>query len=448
MPPGPGSALPALTALSNLAEVNQRLTESASKLATGQRVVSANDDVVALAVGTRLSHSLSALGAATLNANQATALLQTADTALARIGEQLGRLKALSVQAGSETITDTERALIDVEYQAVLTEIDRIARDTRFGDATLIDADNTPDYSIGETIVAGQAVTRGEGDGGLVNITASGFDARRTDDGGDGDVRMTVLYRRTPGDQLQLSVFARFTDLANGIEIRYFTRLENSADSAGSISFDGTNYTLDGPVRVTADFLSYRRNGVDVAASETGLSQYTINNNRITFLLDETFDLNGSIAAADEFRARFYLNDKDTDRIDRTFRVGTGINPLEDDLSLVIHGASTRNLGIASTGIGTRVRADAANLAIDTAIDTLTSLRATVGSEMRRMENAAKAVAVTLENLDVARSAQLDLDVSREVADFTSQQILRQAGVSILAQTNNFRLLVNRLLLS
>jgi len=445
VPVGPGSELSALEALGNIAAASRLLADSAEKLASGKRVTDAGDDIAALAVGSRLSHSLSALGQATLNANQATGLLQIADGALSRISELLGRLKTLSVQAGSENIGDTERALLDVEYQAVLNEIDRVAADTQFNKEFLINADNTPEYSIGETIVAGQAVTQGEGDSGLVNITASGFDTRSVDEGGDGQVRVTVLYRRSPGDQLQLSVFARFEDLAGGAEIRYFTRLEQSADSSGSISFDGTDFTLDGPVRVTADFLSYRFNGADVTGDEAGISAYTQENNQISFLLDETFDLNGTIAGTDEFRARFYLNDGDIDETTRDFRVGTGINPLEDALSLALGGATSRALGVASTGVDSRERADASNLAIDYAIDDLTNLRTIVGSEMNRMNIAAQAVADTLNGLENARSGMLDLDISREISRFTSQQILMQAGVSVLAQANNTRLLVNQL---
>ena len=122
----------------NLTATDMRATSSLAKLSSGSRVVQAKDDAAALAIGSRLASEVSALTQAGVNSGQASSMLQIADGAMARANEILQRMKSLAVQAASGQLSDTERAILNTEYQALKTEIDRIGQDTEFNGTKLL----------------------------------------------------------------------------------------------------------------------------------------------------------------------------------------------------------------------------------------------------------------------------------------------------------------------
>ena len=118
------------------------------------------------------------------------------------------------------------------------------------------------------------------------------------------------------------------------------------------------------------------------------------------------------------------------------FKVGTGTVATEDVITLTISGIDTTTLGIDGTDITTVATADAASIALSTAIDTLNTTRAQVGAAENRLEFAAANIATAQENTEAARSSLMDLDIAAEMSNFTSKQILMQSGVAMLAQAN------------
>ncbi len=131
----------------NLVESDKDLTTSLSKLSSGTRVVSAKDDAASLAIGSRLAAEVAALRQAGVNAGQAVSMLQVADGAMARAHDILMRMKTLAVQAGSGQLSGTERGMLNTEYQAMLSEIDRLALDTEFNGNQLVNGAITTDVS-------------------------------------------------------------------------------------------------------------------------------------------------------------------------------------------------------------------------------------------------------------------------------------------------------------
>ncbi|RYZ93451.1 MAG: flagellin FliC [Proteobacteria bacterium] len=115
-----------------------KLTESASKLASGKRINKAADDAAGLAISSNLSADIRSLGQARRNAQDGISLVQTAEGALEETTNMITRLRELAVQAASDTIGDTERGFLDREYVAVKDEIDRIATATEFNGTRLI----------------------------------------------------------------------------------------------------------------------------------------------------------------------------------------------------------------------------------------------------------------------------------------------------------------------
>ena len=129
----------ALYGHANLGRSSQSTEASVARLSSGNRIIRASDDVAGLAVGTGLKTDVSTLRTALTNASQANSLLSVADGALSGIGDILQRQKALSSQANSGSISDTQRAYLDQEFQNLSKEIDRISTSTNFNGIKLID---------------------------------------------------------------------------------------------------------------------------------------------------------------------------------------------------------------------------------------------------------------------------------------------------------------------
>jgi flagellin len=117
------------------------------------------------------------------------------------------------------------------------------------------------------------------------------------------------------------------------------------------------------------------------------------------------------------------------------FKLGTAARDT-DVLSFEVDAITTRSLLLFETSIATENRAKASSAAISDAIVKLSQTRAAIGASQNRLEFASTNLATSIENTEAARSDLLDLDVAREMTNFTSKQILLQAGIAMLAQAN------------
>ena len=115
-----------------------RLQTSTQRLSSGLRVNSAADDAAGLAIRELMRSDIAALNQGVRNANDAISLLQTADGALGVIDEKLVRMKELAEQAATGTYDSTQRLMIESEYQAMASEITRIANATDFNNIKLL----------------------------------------------------------------------------------------------------------------------------------------------------------------------------------------------------------------------------------------------------------------------------------------------------------------------
>ncbi len=117
------------------------------------------------------------------------------------------------------------------------------------------------------------------------------------------------------------------------------------------------------------------------------------------------------------------------------FQVGHA-NTANDSIEVDIADISKSALSISSNSVSALSLATTAITAINTAIDTVATARASLGASQNRLEFAGANIATQMENAEAARSTLMDLDVAAEMSAFTSNQILQQAGVSMLAQAN------------
>ena len=363
----------------NLAMSDAAATSSLAKLSAGTRVLTAKDDAASLAVGSRLQAEIVGLKQASVNAGQAVSMLQIADGAMAKVNDILLRMKSLSIQAGSGQLSGTERSMLDTEYQALLSEVDRIAADTEFAGTQMVN---------GSYAVARAAATNYSQDDGVSQVVLRGAHTIATGTGTNYSIQF---------DEGTES----FTVINGGSSLTYTGTIDSTALSDGSTLNSGTVVTASrSGASETVDIVLY-----DFFDAGTDITQKSVT---VTGSAVSTF----------------------------SFKVGTGVSTTADEISVSVNGIGTSALSVTGGDLTSASNANTASLAVTNAINDIQTYRATVGANQNRLEFAAANIATTTENTEAARSGLMDLDVASEMSNFVSKQILVQAGVSMLAQAN------------
>jgi len=127
-----------LNAQRRLGNSTESLASSGNKLASGERINKAADDAAGLAISENLRADVRSLNQAKRNALDGVSLVQTAEGGLMETTNMLVRLREIAVQSASDTVGNTERAFLDQEFQALKSEIDRIANSTEFNGTRLL----------------------------------------------------------------------------------------------------------------------------------------------------------------------------------------------------------------------------------------------------------------------------------------------------------------------
>ncbi len=119
---------------------NERaMNSSMERLSTGQRINSASDDAAGLAIASRMTSQIRGLDTAVRNANDGISMISTADGALIEVGNMLQRMRELALQASNGTTTSADRDYLNSEYVNLLSEIERIAQNTQWNGADILD---------------------------------------------------------------------------------------------------------------------------------------------------------------------------------------------------------------------------------------------------------------------------------------------------------------------
>lgn len=392
------------TALRYLDKNSAASASSLAKLSSGSRIVRASDDAASLAVGTKLKADVTALKQASVNAGQASSVLQVADGALAQTVDILMRMKALSVQAQSGSVSDNERAFLDKEFQALAKQIDSIADQTKFNGEKLLDGNS----AFGATIETGANAFDPVGANTLAIASNMGFLAE--------GVTYTLTY--------EVAGFAAGPPAVS--DVTYTLTGDDGSTATSTVPAAGSATFGVGPISLT----DASGNGVILG----------INAGAIAIDASANAAAGQAIAGGSTFTAE----------VGTSFQVGVAsadaINVSLGSIKTGVMGAyqgATATLA-DSAGDGTDVAAsvtsqDNAVIAggiLDSAISQLNEFRASVGAQISRFEFAAANLATTVENLDAARSVLMDVDMAAEMSNFSSKQVLLQASVAMLAQAN------------
>ncbi len=171
-----------------LAKNDRLMGQAMERLSTGKRINSASDDAAGLAISSRMTAQIKGLDQAARNANDAIAMIQTADGASIEVANMLQRMRELAIQSITETNTSTDRANLSVEFVALQAEIARISTTTQWNGENILDGsagtntDGVVIYQVGAnasqtiSIDLGDWATTGAGvysNGGAANDISS-----------------------------------------------------------------------------------------------------------------------------------------------------------------------------------------------------------------------------------------------------------------------------------
>jgi flagellin len=162
----------AATISANALTKNERaMSQAMERLSTGQRINSAADDAAGLAISSKMTSQINGLNQAVRNANDGISMIQTADGALIEMTGMLQRMRELSVQSASDTNTTTDRAALDLEFEQLKAEIERIADNTQWNGTNLLDSSLSVDFQVGAN--ASQTITVVIEDFNILNTDAT-----------------------------------------------------------------------------------------------------------------------------------------------------------------------------------------------------------------------------------------------------------------------------------
>ena len=140
--------IPSLFAQSNLFRTNFSLNKTLSQISSGQRIVDASDDPAGLAIYNMLKSDVTALDQASRNVKDAQGVLQIADGTLSNVTELINRAITLAEEASTGTLSSSERETIDIEYQSIKSEIDRVFSAANFKGTHLFSTSGAVNMSI------------------------------------------------------------------------------------------------------------------------------------------------------------------------------------------------------------------------------------------------------------------------------------------------------------
>lgn len=163
-----------LNAQTNLAKTQSALQTSFARLSSGYRINSAADDAAGLSISDSMTAQIRSYVVAERNANDGISMAQTADGAAGQLTSILQRMRELAVQARNGSLQSSDRANLDTEFQAVLSEIDRLANTTKFNGTDLLNAATTVQIQVGIGTTASDQVAINFGGLTATTLTVAG----------------------------------------------------------------------------------------------------------------------------------------------------------------------------------------------------------------------------------------------------------------------------------
>ena len=364
-----------LNAQRNLTKSGAGLEQSMQRLSSGMRINSAKDDAAGMQIANRMTSQINGLGVAQRNANDGISMAQTAEGAMQASTDILQRMRELSLQSANGSNSSGDRDALQKEVTALKTELTRIAETTQFGGTNLLDGSfGTKAFQVGTN--SAETITIG-----LRDISAENMGA----------------------------VGVRDVTAAAAVSI--------AAAAAGSDFIGGTAKVTVGTTSIDVDMTSVTDNesltsAINAAANGLGIdASYSSTTSVISF--------SGHVVGS-----------TDTFSIEGTKANGSAI------AAVTSAAAATADIHTDTVDISTVAGTADALRVIDAAILEISDSRANLGAVQNRFSHTIGNLANIEENVSASRSRIQDTDFATETAIMTKNQILQQAGTSILAQAN------------
>ena len=465
--------IPALNTYRSLIINKENTAKSLAKLSSGLRINNAGDDAAGLAISEKMRSQIRGLDQATRNAHDGRSLLQVAEGALNETHSILQRMKELAVQSSNDTNTDFDRQEIQKEIEQLKTEIDRISRDTEFNTMKLLNGTRSATATIDSNSsklsmsVAGIGLDAGKyeiandvfdklaiNNTSFANITLdddkdAGFGKVDKDGKIDNTSNLVVFLNNTKdsgGEYTGVGAqfgnyrldFSKNTsgsyDLTlHGPDGKYQVMSFQTGDTAVTFDMLGVSFNFDEDNIITdSGYYSFTLQVGDNAALELTRPDSTVVNLSVSGYQGGYLNLGGL-----QFVGTVGLKTDDVEVVlkDDSLTLHIGANE-NQTMKLSILDSSAKALGVNLVDLTTQKSSEVGISAIDSAINRVSSERSKMGAIMNRLDHTAKNLGVTSENLTASESRIRDVDMAREIMDFTKNNILAQAAQAMLAQAN------------
>ena len=209
----------------NLSQVSNQAQDSLTKLSSGKRIERASQNAAGLAISEQLQANSKGLAQATRNANEGISYVQTAEGALNEGSAIVTRLRELSIQAASDTISNDGRLLLDVERQQLVEEVDRIAESVDFNGIKLINGEGSDDLSFQVGVNAGDenrvSFDAGDTDATSSSLGIDGIDISTKEGAADGIENLDSALNQISGYRANLgAIQSRLQSTINNLQIQ------------------------------------------------------------------------------------------------------------------------------------------------------------------------------------------------------------------------------------
>ena len=371
----------ALVSQSHLQKSQSALGAAIERLSSGLRINSAKDDAAGFAIAERFLSNIRGLSQVARDTSDGVSLAQTAQGALSATNDSLQRMRELAVQAGNGTLSSADREKLQKEFDQLGGEVDRVAKSTAFNGQKLLDGSfSAATFQVGPS--AGDNVTVG----GMANTQVDSL-------GQSAYASAQVAVDAAKKDSLQ-------ADLAAGDVTLTIT------------GADGKNYT------------SVMQQDSSLSADEAlGKLVATVNQRSADTGVTAFLSQDGSSL---EYRASVDPGQDPTN----VAIAATGSN------GFAASGQAQQTQGLRGIDLSSQAGAWEGLQRIDSAIDTVSRSRATLGTVQNRFESAIANISIQNENAVQSRGRMVDANFAKEISNQTRSMILQEMGFAMQAQAN------------
>ena len=477
------SAMNANRMLSGVASAQSKSTE---KLSSGYRINRAADDAAGLSISEKMRSQIRGLNQASTNAQDGISLIQTAEGALNEQHSILQRMRELAVQAANGTETNDDREAVQNEIEQLQSELTRISDTTEFNTMKLLDGSQSGSKvqaSVSKSATANlttepatkasattTAITKIDGKESSYSVTVMDKD-------GNASTTTVKFTGQNDLDKDAKSIVSELekTDLANTFDITSTAdgKITFTAKEAGSSSNvvltkqDAAAVAVE-TSKAGEDAYSKLAAGIGVYDGTGNIEDkiFTVNGEKFAYVTDPTklgddykdvnyvkattVDNTAADAMAKLINAKTGISAETDAQTDTTINLKAGTSNTGNGITLQIGAnegqtmsftlddmsADALGVGVGKVDLSKQESAKTATTTIDAAIKKVSAARGRMGAVQNRLEHTINNLDTAAENMQTAESRIRDTDMAEEMVNYSKNNILAQAGQSMLAQAN------------